>query len=247
VRSLLREELRFWRMVLESSDILITKMIATAALNRHFEIGNVVFRELSEDATNATPDEWRVALTDAERSMHRALVGEWMFSSRMIRETLDFGVDYEDSFAGNVAWRVFRPLYKPQDSMNAMAEKYAGWAELLAAPLAGYEAALMRTSESDTPWSVYNPIGRVILGMGDWDMASYAARVSDIEGVRRAALLAVTLRADGVETADVPAALSTSALRNPYDDRPFEWDAEQGAIVFQGLEKRDRGRHRILF
>ncbi len=243
VRSLLGEELRFWRMVLESSDILITKMIATAALNRHFEIGDVVFRELSGDTTNATPDEWRVALTDAERSMHRVLIGEWMFSSRMIRETPELGVEDENSFAEKVAWRVFRPLHKPQDSINGMAEKYARWAESLSVPLAEYEAALRKTSETDTPWSLYNPIGRLILGMGDWDMASYAARVSDIEGVRRAALLAVTLRADGVEPADVPAALATSSLRNPYDERPFEWDARQGAIVFEGLDRRERGRH----
>jgi len=33
----LERDLQFWRRVQQSSDILVSKMIATAALNRHFE------------------------------------------------------------------------------------------------------------------------------------------------------------------------------------------------------------------
>ena len=40
-------DLRFWRIVLQSSDILVSKMMATAMLNRHFEWGNLVLRTLS--------------------------------------------------------------------------------------------------------------------------------------------------------------------------------------------------------
>jgi hypothetical protein len=46
---------------------------------------------------------------------------------------------------------------------------------------------------------------------------------------------------------EVATALETVSLRNPYDDRPFAWDAEQGAIVFTGLQTGPRGEHRIKY
>ena len=61
--------------------------------------------------------------------------------------------------------------------------------------------------------------------------------------MRRAAVTTVRLRAQRVSKDEVAAALSTAPLRNPYDNRPFEWDAEQGAIVFVGLERAERGTH----
>lgn len=254
VKALLQQDVRFWRMLLESSDILITKMIATGALNRHFELGNVVLSGFARDPASAIPDEWHVELTDAERSMRRTLVGEWVFSSQLVGS--DFNLwyrgwvpDYEESFGEKVERSLTAPLYKRQDFINGMAEKHARKAELLSAPIRGYEAALKKAAdvaESNSMFSLYNPVGRLLLAM-DWDVGSYAARVSDIEGVRRAALLAVTLRAQGVNAAGVPAALPKAALRNPYDGRPFEWDAERGAIVFQGLERSERGRHFISY
>jgi hypothetical protein len=59
VRNLLEQDVRFWRAVLESSDTLISKMIATVALYRHFELGNLVLREFAdENAMRAMPNEW---------------------------------------------------------------------------------------------------------------------------------------------------------------------------------------------
>ena len=161
----------------------------------------------------------------------------------------------EEGLGAEMLGLVIAPLYQPQDSINGHAEHLARNVEILNAPLDGYESALksaseladQRLNEVLPPRSVYNPVGRVVLGIGDHDLERYGARVADIEGVRRAALLAVTLRAEGVEPANVPAAMSQSVLRNPYNDRPFEWDAENRAIVFQGLEKSDRGRHSIRY
>ena len=66
--------------------------------------------------------------------------------------------------------------------------------------------------------------------MGWASQDNYPKRVGDVEGVRRAALAVVTVRAAHVAAHDVPASLATSPLRNPYNDRPFEWDGE--AVVF---------------
>jgi hypothetical protein len=65
--------------------------------------------------------------------------------------------------------------------------------------------------------------------------------------VRRAALAAVTLRAAGIASTDVAAALGSSGLRQPYDDSAFRWDAADQAIVFRGLQGGARGEHRLRY
>lgn len=47
VRARLQQDLRFWRMVLRSSNLLINEMIAVAAIDRNFATGNLARRALS--------------------------------------------------------------------------------------------------------------------------------------------------------------------------------------------------------
>jgi hypothetical protein len=257
VRELLGEDLRFWRGVLASSDLLITKMVATSAINRHFKLGTEAIGLLPpEQAFEAVPAEWRVEITEAERSMRRIMIGEWLFSSSMIRELdrelLD-GLPAQDSLVATLSVKLGGPFFQLQDTINQLAAYYSLTADLIdGVPLSGYEAganqltemAAEATSEAWPPRSLYNITGRMLVGFGA-DYGSYARRLGDIEGVRRAALAAVELRAAKVKQDDVPAALAASSLRNPYDGEPFIWDATDGAIVFRGLEPGERGEHRI--
>jgi hypothetical protein len=83
--------------------------------------------------------------------------------------------------------------------------------------------------------SVYNVMGQLLIGMGLASYENYARRIGDVEGVRRAALAVVTMRAASVATHDILAALATSPFRDPYTGRPFEWDGE--AVVFRGSSR----------
>ena len=58
---------------------------------------------------------------------------------------------------------------------------------------------------------------------------------ANMEGVRRAALAAATLRASAISVDEVEAALGTSDLRNPYDGSPLLWNATNRLIVFRGV------------
>jgi hypothetical protein len=257
VRQLLEEDLRFWRGVLESSDTLVSRMIATAAITRHFELGNLIFREIPPgDVMAAVPAEWNVALSESELSMRRCLVGEWTFMSAALRNMMTYrSAPNDESFASGVLGRLTAPFYQQQDTINAHAEYLSEMAERMSVPLDEYEEALSRAtefsartrSEAVPPRSVYNIIGRIATGVGAYDYGSYARRVGDLEGVRRVALAAVTLRAAKVAAAEVPAQLAVTSLRNPYDDRPFEWDPKSSAIIFRGLEPSERGVHRIRY
>ena len=87
----------------------------------------------------------------------------------------------------------------------------------------------------------------MLLASSAANYASYARRVADVEGIRRAALATVTLRDDGVPPSEIASALATSPLRNPYDDQPLRWDASDQAVVFRGLEPGERGEHRFYY
>jgi hypothetical protein len=257
VRELLSVDLRFWRRLLGSSDLLISKMIATAAINRHFKLGADVLRQLPpQQAPGALPAEWQVAITDAERSAQRWMIGEWIFMCNVLRD-LEHGMadafPTEDSIAGKLLAKLGGPLFQPQDTINLYADYFLHAVELLeGVPLSGYEAAANRVTEMSTiatrdSWSsrsLYNIPGRMLVGYGA-DYGSYVRRVGDIEGVRRAALAAVELHVAQTASGAVPAALAASPLRNPYTDVPFEWDATEGTVVFRGLEPGERGEHRI--
>jgi hypothetical protein len=128
---LLESDLRFWRRVLESADTLIAKMVATAALVRHFELDNLILRKLDASAAaQVMPAGWRAPLTDRERSMQRPLVGEWIFVTGLA-ESLNPIFRYElvmnpeegpRNFGRTAVALLGAPLYQKQDSINKYAD-----------------------------------------------------------------------------------------------------------------------------
>jgi hypothetical protein len=261
---LLESDLRFWRQVLESADTLIGKMIATTALIRHFELGNLILRRLEPPAAaKVMPAGWHTPLTDQERSMQRCMVGEWIFVAGLA-ESLDpifryeFAMEAEEgqpTFGRTVVALLGAPLYQTQDSINKYAGYYSRIAALLDVRLDQYpesrakSAKLARDAAAAAwpPRSLYNLIGAWMVAQGSLDYYDYGARVADIEGVRRAALTAGTLRAAKVQVGSVEQALIVSELKNPYDERPFEWAATASAIRFRGLQQGARGEHLLHY
>jgi hypothetical protein len=251
---LLSSDVRFWRTVLASSDLLITKMIATAALHRHFAWGSLAMRNFpAERAATDVPGEWRRPLSDTELSLRRTLVGEWIFFSSMPALTYaDLGEG--ETFVARTSDQLMRPFFQEQDTLNRHATYLNELAETLDAPLVVYESAADRASqlasrtanEAFQPHSLYNLVGSLMMA-DPADYSSYARRVADLEGVRRAALAVVTLRDAATPGSDLGAALTASPLRNPYDNQPLRWDAQDRAVVFVGLEPGERGEHRFYY
>lgn len=244
VRDLLHRDLVFWRGVMASSDMLVTKMVAVAAAGRNFDFGNVALRALPTDlARAAVPPSWRETLTVAERSLARPLAGEWRFTVGALR-----GISSSDPAEGlTVGDRLSRPLLQEQATINLAADRMVRLGELSELPYVQLGPALEGLTEEPPPGlRFYNPVGAVLDSLAGPAYTGYMARVSDLEGQRRAALLAATLRADGTGAEDAAIAVQEASLRNPYDETALEWDAASGAVVFNGLEEGERGRHAVL-
>jgi hypothetical protein len=259
VREILGEDVRFWRRVLASSDILITKMIAVVALNRSFGVGNLVLRRLpAELQLQAMPQEWTTQLTHDERSLLRTFTGEWVLGDHWLQQSiraaafrgvsdLDVGDDWADELLG----RALMPFYQAQDVSNHSAEMFIRAAEAMNVPFEQMPKGLKRadaivtdpSAEGGSFKHLYNPMGHLVLWTNASNLGRYGARVADVEGARRAAVLATELRSRKVKLQDIPAQIAASPIRTPYTGEAFMWDVEEQAIVFVGLEPSERARH----
>lgn len=251
VRELLAQDLRFWSRTLQSSDWLIDKMIAVAAINQHFTLGSLLLGRLPAAAiATAIPAEWNVEMSAAERSMARCFAAEWIYGNTVQQQMLG-SRNPEDSF---LSWHLTKSLYQPQASSNKRASYLVELSEILDTPYAQYATAMSgaRAAEQRLADSLhpipgpYNIVGEVLLA-GSYEYSAYAARVADIEGVRRAAVLANNLRSRGVTAEQMATALEESDIRTPYSNTPFEWDSAQRSIVFTGLQTGERGRYAVLY
>lgn len=261
VSAALEQDLAYWRMVLEHSDILITKMVATAAIIRHFKLGNIVLRQLPENAmSTGIPPSWRREISNAERSVRRSLAGEWMFfeeSTRRIEAdtTTPFGVGTEvadTTLSARIAWVLLAPFWQPQDVSNRHAKLLFDLITIFDVPYEeipdAVDIADERQASTNGPFSrLYNFTGDLVMSANYWTFSDYAVRVSDLEGIRRAALLAAELRATGVEREGVAQRIIVSDIVDPYTNEPFTWNDDSKTVVFDGLEPHERSRHEFIY
>jgi len=263
VQGLLGDDVRFWRHVLASSDVLLTKMIAVAALHRHFAIGNIVLRRLPPGVESAgMPQEWTTPMTDDERSLLRTFAGEWVFGDALLQNALPSGAwrdfqefNSDERVADKVVGRLSIPFFQPQDTSNRRAEMFIQAVEVMNVPLENLPRALEQAKAIfEAPAGanghftrLYNPVGAMLLPATSGGFAGYGGRVADVEGSRRAAVLTARLRERKVDVQQISAELVSSEIRAPYDGKPFEWDVAEQAVVFVGLEKGERGRHSFKY
>lgn len=76
----------------------------------------------------------------------------------------------------------------------------------------------------------YNPIASRLTS-GYAQSEDYGLRVADIEGVRRALIVADSMRAAGVDASDVSAAIAMHEITDPYTGDPLGWDPASLAVV----------------
>jgi hypothetical protein len=261
VRDALNADLVYWRGAQRNAQNLIAKMIATAALRNHFFFGNLVLRRLPPgEYAAAIPPEWQREFSAAERSMHLVMAGEWQFSSSLWSyvldtESMEFMMeDGVEEPSGTNIWLDYigKPMFKLQDTVNVVAERYLDYADRFAVPMTEYRnvKAAIEAQVRDHPHSitVYNPLGDYYLrAVESVTYVSYAFRSANPEGIRRAALLVAQLRAGGLSADAIADAVAESELRDPYTGQPFEWDGKRASVIFTAPEEGVRSRHEFFY
>jgi hypothetical protein len=251
VSTALAADHRFWRRVFGRSHALISKMIARVQLGRNLVWGSMVIGQVPgarQDA--AVPAQWHMPIAIGERSLLLPLVGEYTFMGENLRDAADGGGKETPALVQVLG----QPLLQRQDALNEWASLALAQLRELDVPERDIPAGLARANaiadHASGTWSfadVYNPVGKVLVRMETPKWSVYGARLADVEGIRRAALLTIQLRSAGVEPEQVPARLAASVLRNPYDGKPFGWNRHTRSITFTGLEVGERGRNQFVY
>jgi hypothetical protein len=265
VRALLDQDARFWRLALAESDSIVGRRLVTDRVRDHFRWGAIVIKQFDDGrGGEAIPDAWREPLSREELSMLRSLASEWYGAREMIEILADGGDPYALQTAPDVrpwserisAWMA-RPLVQPQDFANRYAAELGFVADTLDVPVEAYPQAVERvrahrpaTTELGLLASTYNLIGVSLISMMDGvydNLAQHAVQVSDLEGLRRATLLASEMRAAGISDGRGAVLLAPPELHDPYTGEAFLWEGETGALLFEGLDRRATRVHRIWY
>lgn len=245
-RALVDADMRFWRMMLASSDLLISKMIATAGVRRNLVLGSIALRQVAVGDTGDLPASWTKPLSEQERSLRRALAGEWRLSRRAIQAVAgpDAELDFVASEQGVNKFFV-RPLYKPQATANLFADVMTQLAEASELPLSQLEQGLadLEKAHESAGLSLYNPAGRMLMSVGGAPIyRDYIGRVADLEALRATAVLAAAVRKQGGRSA---ARAAAERAHDPYGN-PFVWDETKGLLSFKPLERRQSEERSIV-
>lgn len=250
VATLLGQDMAFWRMVLASSDNFTARRAATVALNRHLMWASLVMRTLPpEQRMAAIPAPWRAELTAAERSVLRNVATEY--------NTVRRNVELIKRAHRARLWAPLAPLtdrvFQVQHTLNPHADRMVAVADVYSGPYAqlGQAGKQIGAVYSDAEHAIdswlYNLAGRSVPGPRLPEVAFYASRSADLEGLRRAALLTAELRSEDIDLAAMQQRLNEAALRNPITGQPFTWDEKAQAVRFSGISAAPYGEYVIFY
>ena len=179
VKSLLQQDLQFWRRTLAGNQLLIGKMVSVSAIKKHFAVADSILQQLPVAERSASlPDLWSQPFDSKELSLQQALAGEWAFGNMVIATVLQpEAVKTEQSLTDATVLLLLQPLLLPQASSNDRAS-------LL---LAQITAETMPAR----PWysGLYNPLGKLVNSVAVTDYAVYQQRLQELEPLRQQAVL----------------------------------------------------------
>jgi len=245
----LQDDLRLWRTVLTGESTLIAKMLAVAYI--HWD--ELVLADMVADPQTRLPD----AADDANTfiplfapddwNIGRVFLSEYRLQASLLQQT-GFLSHTAGAFPSSDAegpvhrWmrRVAEKLGGQFFKINATENLYAARAARLAdeAALGSAPRAVAEPDEQLVSWrSVYNPFGKVLVGLGATTYRSYIWRAWDGAAFQRLVRLGYELRRQRIDSAAIPAFLSQHPewSTHPGDGRPFVWDAASGEIRVQTM------------
>ncbi len=264
VRHLLQRDLAFWRLVHEQTTTMNGRRLAAERLLDHFRWGAIALKRLPRGTPEAIPDAWRRPFTSRDLSMANAMASEWLEAVTWVEALAQGREPIRSPHSAQsrpvherMVATLVRPFFKPQDFANRYARELHSVAAMLDVPLGDYPQALaMARGHPIAAWEggfatrLYNPGGSSVLAMLTpvvEALAVNAAFAADLEGLRRARLLATEMRLAGVGDAASAVLLAPVELHDPYTERPFQIDEASGAIIFQGLSRSGRRGLRVWY
>lgn len=226
-------DMQFWRMALTDSQTLIGRMVTIAALRRNLSALSFAISKESELSPIQVQSLQTLLkpLTTQEISMEKALTAELRFGAENWKTAPKQVPDGESL----MQWFLIQPTalnnlfyrqtLKPVFVMNQMSAPQ--FYERAQTPIKALESSR---------FNPYNLGGKIYLSK-NWQLSSYIGRGHDLAGIYSLVALQLELKINPQQ--DIAAAIKSSPYKNPYTEKPFDYDPATKALSFQCFEAKD--------
>ncbi|MDH5631267.1 MAG: hypothetical protein OEY96_14045 [Gammaproteobacteria bacterium] len=243
-------DIKFWRMALDQDNLLIGKMIALEPLWSDLGFLSDFIRKnnLNEKQIQKIKS-FLLPLSNDEKDFIATFDTEFIYVHHFLANpNLDYLAEQNNMFY------VFLALYQPNASINMHYRSYVqpmkDLSELSLADFLFYLENCKNGIEQDnvdcihdnipTPSyfnlsNYYNLTGKFMLSYAAWPIEDYIARVHDLNTMIRLVNLQLSLKT--VDKELIPQAIKESEFNNPYTNKPMDYDAENGWLSFECLDK----------
>ncbi len=230
------QDVGFWRMILNKSHLLITKMVATATVRTSIDSISAAIQQdaLSPLQLRKIQDEIQT-LKQAEIDLGKTFEFEFKYGMSMI----DI-VDKAESI-GTDAWiNFFQPqathntnylyVFKPMIEVSAM-----GTSEFYNYLESNQHKHEFVTPVSWSPSMLYNPTGKLLVSYLIPAYPDYIARAHDLNGMFYLLKLQIEIALSPEKP--VQQVISQSQYTNPYTLEPMSYNQDNHSIYFKCMDK----------
>ena len=228
-----RTDMQFWRTALTGSQTTIGRMVAFASLRRNLSALSYAIGK----APTLTPEQIQnlqallKPLTPREISSEQMLLSElrfnvqnWQTAPIKIPEGTSVLMWTLSQPTASANW-FYRQTLKPALALNKLTA--VEFYERAQAPIKPLE------------FSRFNPynLGGKISQSQNWQLASYIGRAHDLAGIY--SLVALQLELKIKPPLDFVSAINASPYKNPYTEKPFDYDPASKVLSFSCFDLKD--------
>ncbi|MCF6226847.1 MAG: hypothetical protein L3J22_11190 [Xanthomonadales bacterium] len=232
------KDLLFWRMVLKKGHLLITNMVTIATLSDDINSLSIAIKQSRLTVVQLNQLQGKInPLSVNEIDLGRTFEFEFKYGMNMFM----FGPEEAESSIDLTEWVDF---FQPQATHNF---KYLHITKSLKKVAALNTAEFYQYLESDQPaedfaspvkWSpsmLYNPVGKILVGIAIPAYTDYIARVHDLNGMFYLLKLQIEIALNPDRA--VEQVITNSQYSNPYTLKPMAYNSESHSIYFECKDK----------
>ncbi len=226
-------DMQFWRMASRDSQTLLGKVLSLAALRRNLSaLSYAISKEVELSPTQAKNLQTLLKpLTPEEVSIDKALTGELRFGA----ENWKTAPKETPEDVSRIIWLLYQPAATSNLTYRQTIKPTFALSKIPAPEF--YERA--QTPIKALEFSRFNPynLGGKIELSRNWQLASYIGRGHDLAGIYSLVALQLELKINPPQ--DVAEVIKSSPYKNPYTEKPFDYDPATKALSFTCFDATD--------
>jgi len=245
----INRDIKFWKMMLIKDEVLLGKMVSVAAIWNNVQLLSeyIKLHELSGQDKDLILDMIQ-SLTKEELDIGTSFDSEFASYNHVFLVYLK-----DEFFISQNSYLAITPFLQTNSTLNTYFKKYFKPSKTLSKmPLHRFIQYFNKCKGENPIWSeciknnistpnilnptsYYNLAGKIIMPILAINFESYVARVHDLNTMIRLVNLQLSLKT--VDKELIPQAIKESEFNNPYTNKPMDYDAENGWLSFECLDK----------